>query len=1393
MNNIKNFFDIFLFVFIFILFLSFQLKAENYFGIGIHFSKYENYAIINYISKNGPADKAGLKINDLISHINEKNINNLNLDQIANLIKGTEGSLVKLTIIRENEKSKNILISREKIEIPDIVKAIEYIDSGDLSKGYEILIQLAQKGDAEAQYIIGQINGLDRYGIYNYEESFYWTKLSAEQNFPEAQFYLAILYSEGKGVKKDLSLSHKYFLESSNQNYPQSYPELAYNFYYGEGVNKDINKAIKWWKKTINFPVPILEFSKFNTFNAYQGLYYIYMWEENFIDYKQAYHFANLLLEERGEGTDYDRIAYMLQFGYGINKNITKAEQFYQIAVDKGDLYAKKNLADLYFFGDDDIDTNYVLAFKMYEDLLAEIEFKKESLYERMGDYYRYGYGTVNINYELSLSYYKKAYNTSENPFAAKAIAEMYLDGLGIEKNVKKAIYWFEIALKSPFARSLSAESLAEIYEFGAQDISIDLQKAFHYYKIAADENYSNGSFAVGRFLEEGIHGIQNLYEAAYWYQKSAEEGLSTGALKLAELYRTDKLGKNKDDEANYWFEYSLNMQKEQGLETGIVASKILGLNYINGIGVVKDVDLGLDLLTQASLLEPSIVLEFSALTKNKIINKKKAKEIFDIISKKSKDSNNAKVSLAFIYYADALYIKQDLKKFESLLKEVIKSPYEKNDIFHAYAYVFLGIFYGETNFEKGEAILRKGLIDEQTKSIDKFNSWSIDFIMQTLNMMYNYNGYIYKAELLSKQILSDPNFRTSSSLTKNIASCSLIDSLNSQHKYDEALNFFKDCYKFTEDISGSNSTNLKYKLLEIILLAKTENVQLYEEKYLSINNDLSFFYENLAVWSTSEIVALDAIANFYMKNYKKSYELFQILENNINTQKDKIYDNTLIFATDYLKLLMKIDNHEKALVIAQRLIHDRLERGSIQSLIKKKYLLHDFHEVYIELLFNQQNQNKDYLDESLIVSQLSKNSELSKYIQNSLIKLSLKDKNLKELFDNKQKLEFEMNNLFSKNEIINNNSMYDNILEKNKIWNRLNKNLMSINKKIEKLYPDYFNLLEPKLYTKDQIQKMIKHDEVIITTFTGLENTYIWFIFKDYIYLQQINIKKSNLNQLIKELRFGLDQSNIVNATQLKPFDINLSNQLFKMIFKNVINKITNINKMYFVLDGPFQSLPLEVLVTNKKYNNYTDVSWLLNDYETSYLTSVNDFISLKKENRSTNQNTKNYIAFADPVLDANISNTRSTIKIKSLFDNRGIINMEEIKNLPSLPETSDEVKIIAKILKANMNDIYLQNEANENNVKSINLYNSKVISFATHGLISGEIKGLTEPALVLTPPDTITDNNDGLLKSSEIAILDLNSELVVLSACNTASSDGSLGAEGLSGLAKSFFYCWV
>ena len=89
----------------------------------------------------------------------------------------------------------------------------------------------------------------------------------------------------------------------------------------------------------------------------------------------------------------------------------------------------------------------------------------------------------------------------------------------------------------------------------------------------------------------------------------------------------------------------------------------------------------------------------------------------------------------------------------------------------------------------------------------------------------------------------------------------------------------------------------------------------------------------------------------------------------------------------------------------------------------------------------------------------------------------------------------------------------------------------------------------------------------------------------------------------------------------------------------------------------------------------------------------------------------------------------------------------------------------------------------------KRVKLDDSKVVAFSTHSLVSGEFKGLAEPALVLTPPDTATDHDDGLLTASEIAQLKLDADWVILSACNTASGE-TPGAQGLSGLAKAFFY---
>ena len=112
-----------------------------------------------------------------------------------------------------------------------------------------------------------------------------------------------------------------------------------------------------------------------------------------------------------------------------------------------------------------------------------------------------------------------------------------------------------------------------------------------------------------------------------------------------------------------------------------------------------------------------------------------------------------------------------------------------------------------------------------------------------------------------------------------------------------------------------------------------------------------------------------------------------------------------------------------------------------------------------------------------------------------------------------------------------------------------------------------------------------------------------------------------------------------------------------------------------------------------------------------------------------------------------------------------------------------------MAKKLGAEPGDIFLGAAATETAVKSVPLGDYKVIYFATHGLVAGDVKGLAEPSLVMTLPRKPTTQDDGLLTASEVAQLRMNADWVVLSACNTIAGEKP-GAEALSGLARSFFY---
>jgi CHAT domain-containing protein len=134
--------------------------------------------------------------------------------------------------------------------------------------------------------------------------------------------------------------------------------------------------------------------------------------------------------------------------------------------------------------------------------------------------------------------------------------------------------------------------------------------------------------------------------------------------------------------------------------------------------------------------------------------------------------------------------------------------------------------------------------------------------------------------------------------------------------------------------------------------------------------------------------------------------------------------------------------------------------------------------------------------------------------------------------------------------------------------------------------------------------------------------------------------------------------------------------------------------------------------------------------------------------------------------------------------------VDSAELALLPRLPDTGEEIREIGAVLNADPDrDIFLQNRAIEKTVMETNMSDRRVVMFATHGLVPGDLNGLTLPALALTTPDLADGNGDGLLTMDEILNLKLNADWVVLSACNTAAGEGS-GSEAVSGLGRAFFY---
>ncbi|MEO8751588.1 MAG: CHAT domain-containing protein [Casimicrobiaceae bacterium] len=371
----------------------------------------------------------------------------------------------------------------------------------------------------------------------------------------------------------------------------------------------------------------------------------------------------------------------------------------------------------------------------------------------------------------------------------------------------------------------------------------------------------------------------------------------------------------------------------------------------------------------------------------------------------------------------------------------------------------------------------------------------------------------------------------------------------------------------------------------------------------------------------------------------------------------------------------------------------------------------------------------------------------------------------------------------------------------------------------IRKDFNAYADLIEPRPATVDETRKALAPGEVLFSVLVTPTASYVWAIPRSgAIGFAGAHLTGAEINELVASLRKSLDPGE-VRIDRMPALDLAAGYRLYSELLAPVEPVWRDAKALLVVANGALTQLPLAMLPTQAlqpvpdgelAFRGLASVPWLVKRLAVTQLPSVSTLVSLRKLAAPTGDRAP-FAGFGDPQFSrtqvARAATTRG-MHMRALAISRGPQEGTETQlsagkaiqgriepadwirydQLPPLPDTREEILAIARALKADpQQDVHLGADASARTVRTLDLSGRRVLAFATHGLIAGDLPNLTQPALALAAP--IDPGESGLLTLDDILGLKLNADWVVLSACNTAAGDGA-GAEAISGLGRGFFY---
>lgn len=459
--------------------------------------------------------------------------------------------------------------------------------------------------------------------------------------------------------------------------------------------------------------------------------------------------------------------------------------------------------------------------------------------------------------------------------------------------------------------------------------------------------------------------------------------------------------------------------------------------------------------------------------------------------------------------------------------------------------------------------------------------------------------------------------------------------------------------------------------------------------------------------------------------------------------------------------------------------------------------------QAYLKLLTRSSSEGQKNAEEAFIAANALIASSVQQAISEAAARAGIKDAKLADVVRQDQDAKNELTNLYSyitaqgseggdkrHPEVV--KAMRNRIAE-------LETARKEIKAQIQKNFPDYFQLLQPKVPNPGDIAKLLGDKEVFISLLPTESETHVFAVTSDgKVLFKTSSLTQSDIQRMVKKIRTTLDVAGL--GTKAPKFDTETSFDLYQQLFQPIHSLLQGKQHLIIAATGSLGQIPFSVLPTQAQKPN-TETAWLARQFAVSHIPSASSWASLKRLEQSPSAS-QAMMAWGDPLFNPKLAGAASAPSlVRSVLTQRKEENfdIDKVKvdvvryaEVPPLPETRDEVLALAKTLKADPGtDVFLGKFATRESVMAAStdgrLAKKRVVVFATHGLLAGDLPHLDQPALAMATSEQA--GLSPLLTLEDILSLKLNADWVVLSACNTAGADGRVG-EAMSGLARGFFY---